>query len=135
MVGSGRRKVDSDQIMRGTYDHRKVDRTDGAPDADSYQAVNIRHEEWGVSGKLDAAKMTDSGIVIREYKATPVKRAMIVTPAMRTQLALQAACLENMGFHVAGTEIFSPRTIGGLKLTLTKKIMKTRIKRWKKLER
>ena len=65
-------KVDSDQIMRGTYDHRKVDRTDGAPDADSYQAVNIRHEEWGVSGKLDAAKMTDSGIVIREYKATPV---------------------------------------------------------------
>lgn len=30
---------------------------------------------------------------------------------------------------------FSPRTIGGLKLTLTKKIMKTRIKRWKKLER
>lgn len=31
---------------------------------------------------------------------------MIVTPAMRTQLALQAACLENMGFHVAGTEIF-----------------------------
>lgn len=99
-------KVDSDQIMRGTYDHRKVDRTGGAPDADSFQAVNIRHEEWGVSGKLDAAKMTDDGIVIREYKATPVKRAMIVTEAMRTQLALQAACLEDMGFHVAGTEIF-----------------------------
>lgn len=99
-------KVDSDQIMRGTYDHRKVDRTGGAPDADSFQAVNIRHEEWGVSGKLDTAKMTDDGIVIREYKATPVKRAMIVTEAMRTQLALQAACLEDMGFHVAGTEIF-----------------------------
>ena len=57
-------KVDSAQIMRGTYDHRKVDRYEGAPDADSYQAVNIRHEEWGVSGKLDAAKMTDDGIVI-----------------------------------------------------------------------
>ena len=99
-------KVDSAQIMRGTYDHRKVDRYEGAPDTDSYQAVNIRHEEWGVSGKLDAAKMTDDGIVIREYKATPVKRAMIVTDAMRTQLALQAACLEDMGFHVAGTEIF-----------------------------
>lgn len=99
-------KVDSDQIMRGTYDHRKVDRFDGAPDADSYQAVNIRHEEWGVSGKLDAAKMTDDGVVIREYKATPVKRAMTITEAMRTQLALQAACLEAMGFHVAGTEIF-----------------------------
>ena len=40
-------KVDSDQIMRGTYDHRKVDRTGGAPDADSFQAVNIRHEEVG----------------------------------------------------------------------------------------
>lgn len=99
-------KVESAQIAQGTYDHRKVDRYGGAPDADSFQAVNIRHEGWGVSGRLDAARMTDEGIVIREYKATPVKRAMQVTEAMRTQLALQAACLEDMGFAVAGTEIF-----------------------------
>ena len=99
-------KVDSAQIEQGTYDHRKIDRFDKAPDADSYQAVNIRHEGWGLSGKLDAARMTDDGVIIREYKATPVKRAMIITDAMRTQLALQAACLEDMGFHVAGTEIF-----------------------------
>lgn len=98
--------VDSTQMAQGFYDHRKVDRTGGAPDADSFQSVNIRHEEWGVSGKLDAAQMTDDGVVIREYKATPVKRAMIVTPAMRTQLALQAACLNDMGFQVARTEIF-----------------------------
>ena len=99
-------KVESAQIAQGTYDHRKVDRYGGAPDADSFQAVNIRHEGWGVSGRLDAARMTDEGIVIREYKATPVKHAMQVTEAMRTQLALQAACLEDMGFAVAGTEIF-----------------------------
>ena len=110
-------------------DHRKVDRYGGAPDADSFQAVNIRHEGWGVSGRLDAACMTDDGIIIREYKATPVKRAMQVTEAMRTQLALQAACLEDMGFSVAGTEISSPRTIVVWKLSLTKRIMTKRTKR------
>lgn len=98
--------VDSTQMAQGFYDHRKVDRTGGAPDADMFQAVNIRHEGWGVSGKLDAAQMTDDGVVIREYKATPVKRAMVVTEAMRVQLALQAACLNDMGFRVARAEIF-----------------------------
>ncbi|MCO6558351.1 MAG: CRISPR-associated endonuclease Cas1 [Bifidobacterium sp.] len=99
-------KVSSAQIAAGTYGHRKVDRFGKAPDADSFQAVNIRHEAWGVTGRLDAARMTDDGVVIREYKATPVKRAMVVTDAMRIQLALQAACLKDMGYEVAGTEIF-----------------------------
>ena len=63
-------KVESAQIAQGTYDHRKVDRYGGAPDADSFQAVNIRHDGiGGVSGRLDAACMTDDGIIIREYKA------------------------------------------------------------------
>lgn len=99
-------RVDSAQMSQGTYDHRKVDCIAGADDSDDYRAVNVRHEVWGVAGRLDAAKMTDEGVIIREYKATPVKRAMIVTDAMRTQLALQAACLEDMGFRVAGAEIF-----------------------------
>lgn len=73
-------KVESAQIAQGTY-VTKSDRYGGAPDADSFQAVNIRHEGWGVSGRLDAARMTDDGIIIREYKATPVKRAMQVTEA------------------------------------------------------
>ena len=98
--------VDSAQMAQGTYDHRRVDRAAGASDADLFQAVNIRHEAWGVSGRLDAARMTDDGVIIREYKATPVKRAMTVTEAMRVQLALQAACLNDMGFRVAGAEIF-----------------------------
>ena len=98
--------VDSAQMEHGAYDHRRVDRTDASGDANEYQAVNIRHESWGVTGRLDAVKLTDDGVIIREYKATPVKREMIVTEAMRTQLALQAACLEDMGYRVAGTEIF-----------------------------
>ncbi|OZG65050.1 CRISPR-associated endonuclease Cas1 [Bifidobacterium eulemuris] len=98
--------IDSEQMAHGFYDHRKVDRTGGASDADAFHAVNVRHEEWGISGKLDAAQMTDDGVVIREYKATPVKRAMTVTEAMRIQLALQASCLNDMGYRVAGTEIF-----------------------------
>ncbi|PLS31248.1 CRISPR-associated endonuclease Cas4/Cas1 [Bifidobacterium margollesii] len=101
-------RVDSAQMSQGFYDHRKVDRrrNPSADDEGEYQSINIRHEEWGVSGRLDAAKLTDDGVIIREYKATPVKREMIVTAAMRTQLALQAACLEDMGYHVARTEIF-----------------------------
>lgn len=99
-------KVDSAQMAHGMYDHRKVDRINAPGDADEYQSINIRHESWNVSGRLDAAKLTDDGVVVREYKATPVKREMIVTDAMRTQLALQAACLEDMGYRVARTEIF-----------------------------
>lgn len=101
-------RVDSDQMAQGFYDHRKVDRgrSPSADDEGDYQSINIRHEEWGVSGRLDAAKLTDDGVVVREYKATPVKREMIITAAMRTQLALQAACLEDMGYRIAGTEIF-----------------------------
>ena len=87
MVGGRWRESRIGADCAGHLDHRKVDRYGGAPDADSFQAVNIRHEGWGVSGRLDAARMTDEGIVIREYKATPVKRAMQVTEAMRTQLA------------------------------------------------
>ncbi|KAA8820730.1 CRISPR-associated endonuclease Cas1 [Bifidobacterium vespertilionis] len=99
-------RVDSDQIAQGDYDHRKVDRVVGAHDKDEFQSVDIRHERWGVSGRLDAARMIENGVIIREYKATPVKQAMTVTDAMRIQLALQSACLEDMGFRVAGTEIF-----------------------------
>ena len=44
-------KVESAQIAQGTYDHRKVDRYGGAPDADSFQAV-ISGMRWGVSGRL-----------------------------------------------------------------------------------
>lgn len=99
-------KVDSAQMAHGMYDHRKVDRVGSIGDADEYQSIDIRHEEWNVSGRLDAAKLTDDGVIIREYKATPVKREMIVTEAMRIQLALQAACLEDMGYRVAQTEIF-----------------------------
>lgn len=102
-------RVESAQMSQGFYDHRKVDRgrSPSASTGDGdYQSISIRHEGWGVSGKLDAARLTDDGVIIREYKATPVKREMIVTDAMRIQLALQAACLEDMGYRVARTEIF-----------------------------
>lgn len=102
-------RVDSAQMAQGLYDHRKVDRNRNPvadDDAGDYQSISIRHEEWGVSGRLDAARLTDDGVIIREYKATPVKHEMIVTDAMRIQLALQAACLEDMGYRVARTEIF-----------------------------
>ena len=48
-------RVDSAQMSQGTYDHRKVDCIAGADDSDDYRAVNVRHEVWGVAGRLDAA--------------------------------------------------------------------------------
>lgn len=98
-------KVESEVISRGTYDHRAVDQRERNID-DGFQSVDVRHEAWGIVGRLDAVSMGAEGVVIREYKSTPIRRSMEVTPAMRVQLALQAACLEDMGYRVAATEIF-----------------------------
>ena len=97
-------RVESGQMAQGMYDHRNVD--DANTDASLFRSVEVRHRKWGVCGKLDAVQITEEGILIREYKATPVKKAMIVTEAMRIQLALQSACLQDMGYHISGTEIF-----------------------------
>ena len=94
-------RVESGQMAQGMYDHRNVD--DANTDASLFRSVEVRHRKWGVCGKLDAVQITEEGILIREYKATPVKKAMIVTEAMRIQLALQSACLQDMGYHISGT--------------------------------
>jgi len=70
------------------------------------RGVDVGHEGWGVTGRVDTLEETQSGWVVREYKATPVKRAAEVTEPMRVQLALQVACLENSGYPVAGAEVY-----------------------------
>ncbi|MBW3083111.1 CRISPR-associated endonuclease Cas1 [Bifidobacterium phasiani] len=100
-------RVESSQMAQGFYDHRNVDKASpSVVDADSFRAIEVRHRQWGVCGRLDAVQMTKDGLIIREYKATPVKRSMTVTESMRVQLALQSACLEDMGYRVTSTEIF-----------------------------
>ena len=99
-------RVESAQIQQGTNDHAVADRFTGADDAGLFHAIDIRANQWNLSGRLDAVQLTEAGAIIREYKATPVKREMRVTDAMRIQLALQAMCLQEMGYNIAGTQIF-----------------------------
>lgn len=99
-------RVESAQIQQGTNDHAVADRFTGVDDAGLFHAIDIRANQWNLSGRLDAVQLTEAGAIIREYKATPVKREMRVTDAMRIQLALQAMCLQEMGYNIAGTQIF-----------------------------
>lgn len=99
-------KVESAQMEAGTKDHKVADRFTAADDDGLFHAIDIRYSTWNLSGRLDAVQITDDGVIIREYKATPVRRTMTVTNAMRIQLALQAKCMQDMGYEIAGTEIF-----------------------------
>ncbi len=98
-------QTDTAQMQSGTDAHRHTDDPRTAKRED-FRAVDVLHDEWGVTGRLDTVSETPGGLVIREYKATPVRRRAEVTEPMRTQLALQSACLRSMGHHVAGTEVF-----------------------------
>ena len=98
-------KSDSYQMEVGFSAHKKVD--DPQTECkNEIRSLEVCCEELGINGKLDSVKETEAGFEIIEYKATPVKRAPIITEAMRIQLALQALCLESAGGSVASTAIF-----------------------------
>lgn len=92
-------------MQTGVDAHRVTDDANSAKKQE-YCAVEVYHEEWGLTGRLDTVAETPKGLVVREYKATPVRRRAEVTEPMRLQLALQAACLRSMGHRVCGMEVF-----------------------------
>lgn len=98
-------QTDSGQMAAGESDHR-LTHDPATARSGQLRAVDVGHEEWGVVGKVDTLEESTEGLLIREYKATPVKRSPEVTEPMRVQLALQAACLESKGHAVAGAEIY-----------------------------
>lgn len=98
-------RTDTEQVQIGTIDHERVDDPASARD-DELRAVDVYSKEWGVHGRLDAVRQTDDGLVVREFKATPVRLKTTVTEPMRIQLALQTKCLTDMGNDVAGAEVF-----------------------------
>lgn len=93
------------QLEVGIREHRNVDDPSTARSG-SYRAVDVFHDQWGVTGRLDVLDDGEDGVVLREYKATPIRRSVAVTLPMRTQLALQAACLDRMGISVQRTEVY-----------------------------
>lgn len=98
-------RTDTAQVQIGTEQHRGTD-DPKTERSNEYKAVDLYHREWNLTGRADTIEETVDGFVIREYKATPVKKRPEVTDAMRLQLALQTVSLESMGHHVTETEIF-----------------------------
>lgn len=98
-------KTETYQMWAGDFAHRNVD--DASTERkNEVRALEVSSDRLGLSGKLDSVYETDEGLVIVEYKATPVRRKPEVTKPIRVQLALQKACLEDEGYQVAATEVF-----------------------------
>lgn len=98
-------RTDSGQVAAGISAHQRTHDPSTARGVE-LRGIDIGHEAWGVVGKVDTLEETPEGWIVREYKATPVKRAAEVTEPMRVQLALQAACLASRGHSVAGAEVY-----------------------------
>lgn len=98
-------RTDTGQMAAGVSDHERA-HDPSAGRGDELRAVEIGHDAWGVVGRADTLERTAEGWVVREYKATPVRRVAEVTEPMRVQLALQAACLESRGHTVLGAEVY-----------------------------
>lgn len=97
-------RTDTAQVQAGLDAHRAVDDPTSSR-ADRIVAMPIRHSGWGVNGRADALISSPAGWIVREFKATPVRRRPEVTEPLKIQLALQIACLQDMGEHVAGAEV------------------------------
>lgn len=99
-------KTDTMQMQAGRDAHRRADAASESRPA-THRAVDVRSEELGLSGRCDVIEgVLDGPLTLVEYKATPVRRRPEVTRGNRIQLALQALCLMEMGFEVAGTEVY-----------------------------
>lgn len=99
-------KTDTYQMAVGEAAHASVDDAP-ASRAERIRAMEVSHEGWKLTGKCDLVeKHADGSLGVVEYKATPVKRTATVTEPMRIQLALQSACLTDMGHRVRSTDVF-----------------------------
>ena len=97
-------RTDTAQVQAGLDAHRAVDDPTSSR-AERVVSMPIVHSGWGVNGRADALIGSPAGWIVREFKATPVRRRPEVTSPLRTQLALQVACLQDMGERVAGAEV------------------------------
>lgn len=101
-------KTDTYQMQAGHLAHKRVDRpAESRPK--ELRSLTLNSQRWGLSGKADVVRVEDGGdsstVRLVEYKATPLRRAAVVTRAQEIQLALQALCLEEEGYEVAGAAV------------------------------
>lgn len=112
-------RAQSAQLESGTQAHRRVDNPSESTRFE-HRAVDIWSERLGLTGRCDLLEGDAEGpVTIVEYKATPVRNRPEVTDANRVQLALQRMCLEEMGFEIAGTEVYFTRHRRRVEVQLT----------------
>lgn len=95
-------RTDTEQVAVGIRDSGPSD-SPAASRAHRVRALDVASNRLGVVGRCDSVEEDlDGGLTVVEHKATPRRRATIVTRPTRLQLALIGAALEEMGHHVRG---------------------------------
>lgn len=99
-------RTDTFQMAAGSEAHGPADDpATGRPAR--LRAIEIADDRLGVSGRCDTVEVgRGGGLVVVEYKATPVRRQPTVTRPMRVQLALQVGALRGMGEDVVGQAVY-----------------------------
>lgn len=97
-------KTDTYQMQAGYTAHKRVDRpSDSRPK--ELRSLVLNSQKLGVNGKADLVRVDGDKVRVVEYKATPLRRAPVVTHAQEVQLALQALCLREEGIDVESAAI------------------------------
>lgn len=98
--------TDTRQVAVGLRAHQAADDPTGSR-GPARRAVEVRSDLLGLTGRCDTVEVAgDGSLTVVEQKATPVRRRVDVTRAMRVQVALQVECLREMGERVAGAAIW-----------------------------
>ncbi|AIU31710.1 MULTISPECIES: CRISPR-associated endonuclease Cas4/Cas1 [Corynebacterium] len=91
-------QTDTYQMQAGKSSHVHVDNLKTST-PHRQVSVKVWSDELGILGICDSLEsLPDGTIRVVEFKATPVRKAPIVTDANRLQLALQGICLREMGY-------------------------------------
>jgi CRISPR-associated protein Cas1 len=98
-------RTDTYQLSVGELAHRATD-DPASSRGGRHRSVDIANLAWGITGRADTVEDRNGSLRIIEYKATPVRRKADPTPPMRIQLALQSACLKEMGHTVTEQGVY-----------------------------
>lgn len=103
-------RTDTAQMAVGVRDHRAVD-DPSTSRMTRLRAVEVSSPQLGVHGRCDTVEIGDDGrVTVVEHKAAPIRRRSVVTTAQAVQLALQARCLEDSGYKLAGAAVWFSTT-------------------------
>lgn len=103
-------RTDTAQMAHGTADHAAVDEHSTSRGA-RLRALDIGSAELQLVGRCDTVETSEEGaLTVVEHKAAPVRRSSEPTFPQRIQLALQAICLREQGYVVAGAAVWFTTT-------------------------